>query len=85
MQPQIDPVREANHVPRFNSNWHEWLYFYLLVQFWSDFVRIFIKKFQTLSEVKIDINLLCKYLSLPNLGSGSYSMLRAKRYTYTYI
>ena len=65
MQPQIFPVKEANYIPRSNPNWHEGWYFYLLVFYGSDFVRIFIKKFQTLSEVKIDINLLCKYFSLP--------------------
>ena len=40
-----------------SPNWHEGWYFYLLVLFGSDFVCwIFIKNFQTLLEVKIDIN-----------------------------
>ena len=43
MQPQIFPVREANYIHRSNPNWHEGWYFYLLVLFGSDFVRIFIK------------------------------------------
>ena len=41
----------------FDPNWHEEVYFYLLVCFGSDLVSWFlIKDFQTFLEVKIDFN-----------------------------